>query len=284
MKGMEMNKKCNLSFAPESNIESIYASLNKLGLSNFVMCIAFNNGQTFMLSKQGNKDVEIDERMDESTETYLEYPICNDEGELSNELLSIFEEKYNYRPNHFLIRKHSECSFVFCAARNISSNNVMPFFKYDENAFQEFCITFVDKFLPLIIESNPIYKFSLIFTNKALRDLVIRNEFNREIHLSARERQCLILISQGNKTKEIAKILNISPYTVEDHLKKIRKEFQCKTMLEVVVEAMQRGLIGGFTQFNPLGARHIISWPQAGQFNVIKAIKTELQPPLKLKA
>ena len=54
--------------------------------------------------------------------------------------------------------------------------------------------------------------------------------------LSEREREVIDLISQGFRTKDIAKRLNISVNTVETHRKHIIKKFESKNMIESITK------------------------------------------------
>ncbi|MEV6979306.1 helix-turn-helix transcriptional regulator [Kitasatospora sp. NPDC093806] len=42
-----------------------------------------------------------------------------------------------------------------------------------------------------------------------------------EFHLSHRQREIVLLISEGNSNKEIGRILDVSPRTVESHLQRL---------------------------------------------------------------
>lgn len=57
---------------------------------------------------------------------------------------------------------------------------------------------------------------------------------NKKIPLTEREAQSLSLLAQGNRTKDIAKVLDISPRTVDIHLNKIRKKIGIKNRFELL--------------------------------------------------
>lgn len=52
--------------------------------------------------------------------------------------------------------------------------------------------------------------------------------------LTSREKEVLVILSAGKLSKEIAEILNISIYTVEQHKKNIKKKLELKTVGELV--------------------------------------------------
>lgn len=50
---------------------------------------------------------------------------------------------------------------------------------------------------------------------------------NKKISLSSRQLQCIILILQRKTNKQIAKVLHLSPRTIEDYLITIKQKFDC---------------------------------------------------------
>lgn len=66
---------------------------------------------------------------------------------------------------------------------------------------------------------------------------------NQAESLSEREREVLILLSKGLTRKEIAGLLNISPYTINDHVKSIYKKLDVNSKSEVTRIAMSMGFV-----------------------------------------
>ena len=56
----------------------------------------------------------------------------------------------------------------------------------------------------------------------------------KTLSLTGREKDCLELAQLRKKTKEIARILHISPETVRTHLKHIREKAQCDSIQQVL--------------------------------------------------
>lgn len=56
----------------------------------------------------------------------------------------------------------------------------------------------------------------------------------RDIYLSKRQYECLKYLAQGNKIKAVAKILAISPKTVESHLELIKRKLSCHTTSQLL--------------------------------------------------
>ncbi len=61
--------------------------------------------------------------------------------------------------------------------------------------------------------------------------------------LSPREYEVLNLITKGNRTIEIADILNVSVHTINSHRKNILRKLNLKSPTELVVYAMESGLV-----------------------------------------
>jgi DNA-binding NarL/FixJ family response regulator len=61
--------------------------------------------------------------------------------------------------------------------------------------------------------------------------------------LSVREKQVLMLIAEGMSNKEIAKLLNISINTVQNHRSKIKKKLNAKKTANLVRYAVSKGYI-----------------------------------------
>ena len=61
--------------------------------------------------------------------------------------------------------------------------------------------------------------------------------------LTARERDVLVMISQGFSNKRIARTLEISPETVKSHVKRIFSKLSVRTRTEAVFRAGSLGLL-----------------------------------------
>lgn len=54
------------------------------------------------------------------------------------------------------------------------------------------------------------------------------------VYLTAREEECSLLLLEGMTLKEIAKILGLSPRTVEFYLKNIKTKLNCRTKFHMM--------------------------------------------------
>lgn len=66
---------------------------------------------------------------------------------------------------------------------------------------------------------------------------------NTKFHLTEKEYEVLLLISNGRTNNEIARLLLVSKRTVEYHISSILKKFHVKSRVEAVAEALKKNLI-----------------------------------------
>jgi RNA polymerase sigma factor (sigma-70 family) len=79
-----------------------------------------------------------------------------------------------------------------------------------------------------------------IHSEKTISDAVMESPLSK---LSAREREVLKLIAEGNSSKEIASILRISPKTVKVHRANIMNNLDIHNIAELVTYAIKNGLV-----------------------------------------
>ena len=70
----------------------------------------------------------------------------------------------------------------------------------------------------------------------------LENE-HRDIALSPREKECLLWVAQGLRSKQIADKLGLRPVTVELHLKNARTKLRAATRGQAIAIALLNGLI-----------------------------------------
>lgn len=168
-------------------------------------------------------------------------------------LCAYLKDEINY-PIITIVRQHPECKFIFFAfADNFRGQYTKKILKELETTISQF----LDLFLNQIIAYKPSYRFSFILTNKTLRDAVIHQGYEQEINLTLREQECLWYSFHGMSAKEIARVLKISPFTVEDHLKKIRRQFNSASLNFIILECLHRGIIGKVSWFNQRRGGHL---------------------------
>ena len=61
--------------------------------------------------------------------------------------------------------------------------------------------------------------------------------------LSPREREILQLVAEGQSSKEIASLLNLSVYTVETHRAHVMQKLNLRGVPELILYAVRKGII-----------------------------------------
>lgn len=64
--------------------------------------------------------------------------------------------------------------------------------------------------------------------------------------LSERQLECLFFLLRGKSDKEIAKILNLSPRTVESYIQEVKFKMQCLTRAQIIEKSFSEGLLNSF--------------------------------------
>ena len=80
-------------------------------------------------------------------------------------------------------------------------------------------------------------------TENRLNSLTLSAEGYETHNISKRESECLFYILRGKTAKEIAKILHLSPRTVEEYTENLKFKFCCQTKTELVGKAISEGLL-----------------------------------------
>lgn len=227
-------------------------ALSALGLQYFVMYIIFNDDSRFVLSNiyqlllpyytEGfyKQDFSYQPAIIHAGDHYL----CDRTKSITEDFKAELEERFGVHRAYYIVRPYTECTFVFGAIKGRKFDNCIDIYRSTIKGFEIFCAHFVESFLEIIRDYNPHYKNSFILTNPQLRKAVITGGYPKESDLTGREIECLWWASKGKSTKEVAKILGLSPETVATHNKRIREKLNCSTMIEAVVEGIHRGLIG----------------------------------------
>ena len=240
-----------------------------------VMYIVFNDGSRFVLSNifhmleayYAESLYKEDYSFRLETITGIDHFLCHNTLAVSLKFKQMLEERFGVHRAYYLVRECPECVFVFGAIKKEAFNEGEEVYKRTKSDFEDFCVNFTDRFLDLIVHYNLAYRNAFILTNHAYRKAVIKGGYEKSEALSEREKECLFLASQGRTTKEIARILNISPYTVETHSKNIKEKMNCTTLVEAVMEGILRGAIGSM---HPWGIQNVCRG--MGGFKVIRSM------------
>jgi two-component system, NarL family, response regulator NreC len=90
--------------------------------------------------------------------------------------------------------------------------------------------------------------FSPAVSKMLLEDYVRQLQQNGEEDsyelLTTREREILQLVAEGKANKEVADLLNLSPYTVETHRSHILQKLGLHSTADLILYAVRKGIIG----------------------------------------
>jgi len=120
----------------------------------------------------------------------------------------------------------------------------MDYFNNNDKAiYKSLALSLLDYFEVKSPKRSQIRTMEMLLTHSIL---VVEHHFNKK--LAKREIQCLRLAAQGFSTSETAKLLKISPKTVEKHRKNINKKLHCKN----ITQAVTVGFNYGYTRDNTI--------------------------------
>jgi DNA-binding CsgD family transcriptional regulator len=142
-----------------------------------------------------------------------------------------------------ITRQHEDyCDFFFFAT-NVNNSSIKKVYIDRKDVFEKFCNYFLEVGQNLIQQAEGS-KLILPLSNtiKTLEPDLNIDGFLKNIYhskeglklLTEREIECAFYLSQGKSYKEIARIYEISPRTIEEHSYNIRKKLGCKTKSELI--------------------------------------------------
>jgi DNA-binding CsgD family transcriptional regulator len=70
---------------------------------------------------------------------------------------------------------------------------------------------------------------------------VIRGRTRPNLKLTARQRDCLVLVARGRTDRQVGEVLGISQQTVHKHVEAAKKRFGARTRIQLVVLALSAG-------------------------------------------
>jgi len=104
---------------------------------------------------------------------------------------------------------------------------------------------------PSLLLSSQLDKAKALYL-KILPDKFTVHYQNKTTYLTKRELQCVGYGAVGNTIKETAKLLNLSPRTVESHLNNAKERLNCYTTSELVAIYLNSGLADVMTVLKDL--------------------------------
>ncbi|WP_010598951.1 helix-turn-helix transcriptional regulator [Rickettsiella massiliensis] len=86
-------------------------------------------------------------------------------------------------------------------------------------------------------------KTQLIEMKSLISHVCVIRPLNLNNRLTRREKQCLLLSTQGKKIARIAKFMKITPHMVNMHKRNIFLKLNCKSMSQAITKAISYGLL-----------------------------------------
>ncbi len=236
-------------------IAEICRDLKKIkNISNICLCIIFDDHHKFFLSNMPAWAIHYHQlggvRGDDvfNLTTYKEkdyfLPRSSQYDFIQKNLVKIEEQHYQHYDTYAILRKSSDCNFIFLALHDTPIIDAEKIYRASLAKFEDFCVYYLNKTLNIILEHNPVYKNAFIFSDKFYRKSIIKKSFQRDTEkLTSREIIVLKLSASGNIAKNIATLLNVSEKTVRNTLQNIREKLQVSTTGDAIKKAKDFGLI-----------------------------------------
>jgi DNA-binding NarL/FixJ family response regulator len=86
-------------------------------------------------------------------------------------------------------------------------------------------------------------EISKMLVEDYVREIRIRGMDDSYDLLTAREREILQLLAERKSNKDIANLLNLSPYTVETHRRNLQEKLNLHSLADLILYAVRKGLI-----------------------------------------
>jgi DNA-binding CsgD family transcriptional regulator len=225
--------------------------------NRFAILIIYNNQRYFLSNTYNDLAIPHDiyhlSQLDISTleSTYQNksyfFPAYDIINPIYDAYKMIIGNYYKFYKIYTLVRICNECHVLLYAANTEPPENLekcKEIYRSTYKAFEKFSIEFLDQAIyNLTLHSNKI-KHSRIFYDKNFRKQLIRGIYEDDIRfLTEKESECLHWASFGKTAEDTALIMNISAYTVRQHLKDCIKKLKASNVTNAVCKAIKSNLI-----------------------------------------
>lgn len=178
---------------------------------------------------------------------YSEFHL-NDES--SNQIILDLQTKFNTAHFFYIIDKKKNYDDMYAFSASQENKMVLNLYLNNLDLINQFLLYYQEKSNSLIKKCNLISYDKEYFCianqvnynnvgNRPCFDNMLLNKIkltgnNGEVIISKREFDCLKLIIKSHSFKEIGKILNISPRTVETYINNLKYKLGCETRAQVI--------------------------------------------------
>ncbi|MBS0350093.1 MAG: PAS domain-containing protein [Proteobacteria bacterium] len=169
----------------------------------------------------------------------LRYGVC--------ERTSIIE---NYEKLIFTLRKKLAClsylrysdgwKLTLCEKSPITDgkNEIIGLISYGTD-ITNYALVDVSRFV-----FNSVNEFN--HTSSKQFSYLLEDETSNIYLLSERQLECLFFLLRGKSDKNIGKMLNLSPRTVESYIQEIKHKMRCLTRAQIIEKSLNEGLLNTF--------------------------------------
>jgi DNA-binding CsgD family transcriptional regulator len=141
------------------------------------------------------------------------------------EIFEYLRKSHNLAHGMHILQQHGTHLDLFCFATEHGNHQVNNFYLNHKELF----MLFTNKFYESLSTE--------LFLLEKHKFIVPQNEiigWGESIILSPRQLDCAQLLAEGIKTKDIARLLQLSPRTIETHIDILKNKFQAKNRVQLM--------------------------------------------------
>ncbi|HEX4044696.1 MAG TPA: LuxR C-terminal-related transcriptional regulator [Gammaproteobacteria bacterium] len=263
----KLNKTIALSSGEQ--IKSIMSALNSiLGITHYCYIRSFPDGSHLLLSNDSSwiesfyldfYDHGVFHKIPDSYQSgHVLWSTLSDQT-----TFAACRENFNIAHGITLIEKQKEYCEFFCFGTTVDNIKIMDFYIYNLDLLKRFNAFFKERADKLIREANAdriILPRCSITTSEEVISSVPEGDFSQirknliaatqckryylsgpfaNVFLSPRQLACLNLLTLGKSLKEIARVLNISPRTVETYLNIIKCKLGIQDRANLIINSLR---------------------------------------------
>ncbi|MDP8990413.1 MAG: response regulator transcription factor [Acidobacteriota bacterium] len=186
-------------------------------------------------AKDGREAVEMCERLRPDV-VILDYSMPNVNGLEAAKQIS----RLNFTPSMIMLSMHTDETYIMRAISAGVSGYVSKESVEDEIIEAIRTVVTGTPYLSPSLAHRLLKNGSALSGNSRANLGELRDPYDS---LTSRERETLQLIAEGKTNKEIASVLNLSPYTVDKYRAGLMQKLDLHTVAEIVIFAVRRKLV-----------------------------------------
>lgn len=159
---------------------------------------------------------------------------------------NVFNAEINgLTPVYTILRSAPECCITLSVLQTRTNESPTQIYVDTKKKLEDLGIEILNQFADQMVNANIYCRNTFIMTNSQYRQAIIKKGYYLKKSLTTREIECMKFLAMGMPAKMIAKQMSINPLTVNVYIKKIKMKLGCKTIVDIAVESILRGLVGG---------------------------------------